>query len=151
MEQQSTEFPDAFYRVTIKGLCVRDGKLLMVREAETLSGKWELPGGGLDFGEDIYTGFNRETQEEMGLNITKMSKAPVYVWTHKYENRRNLKWFYVLVVCYRIEFEHLNITPSEECEEVAFFSKDELIKMRLSGQMTPLTNIFNPEDFTAPF
>lgn len=87
MIEVSKDFPPAFYRVTIKGMCVRDGKLLMVQESEKLSGGvWELPGGGLDFGEDIFLGFNRETQEEMGLSISKISKAPVYVWTWKFEN-----------------------------------------------------------------
>jgi len=79
MPQQSPLFPDCFYRVTIKGLCVRNGKLLLSRESEGLSGqKWELPGGGLDFGEDIVSAFQREIAEEMGLTVTKMSKAPVY-------------------------------------------------------------------------
>lgn len=151
MNQQSKHFPDAFYRVTIKGLYVREGKLLMIRESGALSGKWELPGGGLDFEEDIYIGFNRETQEEMGLSISKMSKSPVYVWTHKYEGKRNMDWFYALVIAYRIKFENLDFTPTEECEEIGFFSKDELLNLNLSGQMTPFVGIFDPNDFKDPF
>lgn len=151
MELHSKDFPDAFYRVTIKGLHVEDGKLLMIRESKNLSGQWELPGGGLDFGEDIFLGFNRETEEEMGLKVSKMSKTPVYVWTHKYENHRNLEWFYVFVVCYRIKFEHLNFTPTDECREVGFFSKEELKDISLDGQMGPLVGYFNPEDFKQPF
>jgi len=152
MTPASNNFPDCFYRVTIKGLCVRDGKLLLIRESESLSGqKWELPGGGLDFGEDIVTGFRREIEEEMGLTVTKMSKAPIYTWTWKYENRRNLNWFYSCVLAYRIEFADLNITPSEECEAIEFFDVAELQTLNLGGQMTPLTTVFNPEDFASPF
>jgi 8-oxo-dGTP diphosphatase len=152
MSQMSPIFPDCFYRVTIKGLCVRDGKLLLSRESENLSGqKWELPGGGLDFGEDIVTAFRREIEEEMGLKVTKMSKAPVYTWTWKYENRRSIDWFYSCVLAYRVEFEDLNITPSEECEAIEFFSKEEMEQLGLGGQVTPLPDIFNPADFADPF
>ncbi len=145
---QSPLFPDAFYRVTIKGLCVRNGKLLMIRETRRKD-QWELPGGGLDFGEDIREGFNRETEEEMGLQTVKMSKSPVYVWSHK--NERTENWFYSFVVAYRIELEHLDFTPSEECAEIRFFLPEELKTLKLAGQMTPLVEIFNPEDFPGNF
>jgi len=143
----SKDFPDCFHRVTIKGLCVRDGKVLLVRESEKLSGKWELPGGGLDFGEGIPAAFKREIGEEMGLKVSKMSKKPAYIWTHKYEKKRGLDWFYSLVIAYRVEFEDLAITPTEECESIEFFSKDELRTLNLAGQTTDFTSIFNPSDF----
>jgi 8-oxo-dGTP diphosphatase len=149
--EESKDFPACFHRVTIKGLCVRDGKLLMIREAKTLSGKWELPGGGLDFGEEIKEAFGRETAEEMGLKVRRMSENPVYAWTHRYENKRKMEWFYSLVLAYRVEFEDLNISPTAECEAIEFFSKDELISLNLSGQMSRLAPTFNPEDFTESF
>lgn len=149
--EHSTEFPDSFHRVTVKGLCVRDGKLLLAHEAKKVSGSWELPGGGLDFGEDIRKGFEREISEEMGLTVTKMSDRPVYVWTHKYVQKRKLKWYYSLVIAYRVEFEDLNITPSGECEYVDFFSKEDLNDLELNGQCEKLREIFNPDDFTNPF
>lgn len=148
----SKDFPDCFYRVTIKGLCVRDGKLLMIRESESLSGgKWELPGGGLDFGNDIKSDFAREVEEEMGLTVTKMAEKPMYVWTWKYQNRRDLKWFYACVLAFRVEFDNLNIRPSDECEAIEFFSKEEIKNLGLSGQMTPLPVFFKAEDFSEPF
>lgn len=152
MTQVSNNFPDCFYRVTLKGMCVRDGKLLLSREAESYSGQsWELPGGGLDFGEDIATAFRREIQEEMGLTVIKMSKSPIYTWTYKYENKRGLDWYYACVLAYRVEFADLNITPSDECEAVEFFAADELATLKLSGQLNPLIHLFNPADFTDPF
>lgn len=152
---ESKDFPDCFYRVTVKGLCVRDDKLLMVRESpsEINEGKsiWELPGGGLDFGEDIETGLRREVQEEMGLTVRKMSEQPIYAWTHKFEKRRRMEWFYVLVLAYQVEFEHLNFTPSDECVETGFFSKEELGKVNLNGQMAKLLGVFDPRDFANTF
>ncbi len=152
MSQTSNDFPDCFYRVTVKAMCVRDGKLLLARESESYSKqKWELPGGGLDFGEDILTGLQREVKEEMGLVVTKVSAAPMYVWTWKSQHKRGLEWYYSCVLAYRVEFADLNIIPSDECEAVEFFSARELLDLKLSGQLSPLKELFNPADFKDPF
>jgi 8-oxo-dGTP diphosphatase len=150
MTEKSSYFPDSFYRVSVKGLCVKDGKVLFVKESKkSLSGKWELPGGGLDFGEEIHTGLRREVEEEMGLKVIKISKNPVYIWTHKYEpNQRNIGWYYSLVLAFRIEFENLDFKPSEECEEIKFFSKGDLAaSTELNQQSRDLVEYFDPNDF----
>jgi 8-oxo-dGTP diphosphatase len=149
--EHSKDFPDSFFRVTIKGLCVRDGKILLLKESPEISGKWEMPGGGLDFGEDIRAGLEREIREETGLKVTKMSEAPVYAWSYKYEGKRGLDWYYALVLAYRIELENLDFTPSEESEEIRFFTKEELANHELNGQTNELLKIFNPDDFKEPF
>jgi len=120
----------------------------MLKESEALSGgAWELPGGGLDFGEDIRSDFEREVSEETGMKVTKMSEKPVYLWTYRFHNRRGMEWYYSLVLAYRVEFENFNFTPSEECQEIKFFTKEEFSKLKLGGQITPLPGIFNPDDF----
>jgi len=152
MKEHSKYFPDSFYRLTIKGLCVRNGRVLLSLECKDLGSTWEIPGGGLDFGEDLRLGFKREIEEEMGLKITKMSDKPIYIWTHRYEaNHRKIGWYYSLVLAYRIEFENLDFKRSDECEEIRFFAKDELNKDMLSGQTKKLSDIFNPDDFKDPF
>jgi len=152
MSEHSTAFPDCFHRVTVKGLCVREGKVLLALESKELSGEWEIPGGGLDFGEDIKEGLRREIQEEMGLKVTKISDRPVYVWTHKFEsNRRKIGWYYSLALAYRIELESLEFTPSDECVDLQFFSKEEMGKVRLNQQTNELFGLFDPKDFEEPF
>ena len=145
--EHSKDFPDSFYRVVAKALCVRDGKILLIHEPPERSDKWEMPGGGLDFGEDIKTGLKRELEEEMGLKITKISEHPVYVWTHKYTKLRNLDWYYSLVLAYRVEFENLDFNITKECDALEFFTKEQLQTLELSGQANELVNIFNPNDF----
>lgn len=149
--QHSKNFPDSFHRVTVKALCVRDGKVLLIHEPESLSGKWEMPGGGLDFGEDIRDGLVREVQEEMALKITKVSSNPVYVWTYKYENVRNMEWYYSLVLAYQVEFENLDFKSTEECDALEFFPKEQLYNIELAGQTNGLLKLFKPEDFKKDF
>lgn len=154
--QQSRHFPKCFYRVTVKGLIVRDGKVLMTLDfvgdaAQAKGGEWELPGGGLDFGEEPREALKREVQEEMGVQATRIDERPTYIWPHKRLNRRGMEWHYILAVAYRIEIDSLDFTPSEECQEIAFFSKEDLLRLREEGklgdQMAPLADLFNPEDF----
>lgn len=61
------------------GLAVRalifddDGKILILKrstESKTNPGKWELPGGKVDQGEDFDKALIREVYEETGLKIT---------------------------------------------------------------------------------
>lgn len=148
--EHSNDFPDSFHRVTIKGLYVQGGKVLLVREGSGENERWEMPGGGLDFGEDPHVGLVREVREEMGLVLSKVSKSPLYVWPYKYVGKRGVEWYYSLVVAYRVEFQNLDFTPTSECEALEFFSKEDLKNIRLSGQAKRLLEFFDPEDFTEP-
>lgn len=144
---KSTNFPDSFYRVTIKGIFVKEGKILLLKESPKLSGQWELPGGGLDFGEGLHQGLKREIEEETGMKVKNISDKPVYVWTWKFENKRGIDWYYSLVVAYKIEIGNLEFKKSDECEEIGFFSKEELNTIELCQQTNGLKEVFNLHDF----
>jgi 8-oxo-dGTP pyrophosphatase MutT (NUDIX family) len=61
-----TRRTDYLYRVSLKCL-IRDeqGRVLVVKEAGRKT--WDLPGGGMDHGEDIAAGIARELGEEVTL------------------------------------------------------------------------------------
>lgn len=156
-KQESEHFPDCFYRVTVKALIVREGKVLMTLDfagsaAKAKNGEWELPGGGLDFGENPREALKREIKEEMGLEATFIAEQPTYIWTHKRENRRGMEWHYIMALAYQVEVASLDFTPSEECQAIGFFDKDKLLALRaedkLGDQMAPFADLFNPNDFT---
>jgi NADH pyrophosphatase NudC (nudix superfamily) len=71
----------------------------------------------------------------------------MYVWTWRYENKRNMDWYYSLVVGYKVEFESLDFRTTEECEEIGWFSKEELENIELCWQTNGLKKVFNPNDF----
>lgn len=144
----SSHFPDCFYRVSVKALIVRDEKVLLVHEPPELSGQWELPGGGLDFGEGFQEALAREIFEETGLKVVHVAGHPTYLWTSKFERRREMEWYYALALCFVAEVESLDFKVTDECDDVAFFSKEELQAADLHHQTLPLRNVFNPADFT---
>jgi 8-oxo-dGTP diphosphatase len=52
---------------------LRDTDVLLIqRGKEPGLGKWALPGGGVNFGEDVITAALRELHEETGLHATSM-------------------------------------------------------------------------------
>ncbi len=119
----SKDFPPCFHRVTIKALIVKDGKILLLKEPKPLSGKWELPGGGLDFGENIYAGLRREIEEELGVQVASIDARPMYVWSWRYEQKRNMDWYYSLVVAYKVELASFDVKKTPEAEEIKFFPR----------------------------
>jgi len=59
-------------RIAAYGLVLRDSNILLCRFSNKLpdfEGKWTLPGGGLEFGEDPADAVVREVREETGLEI----------------------------------------------------------------------------------
>src|ERR1700754_4601493 len=92
--QKSSDFPDAFYRVTVKALIVDENKKLLFVEdhVDDPRVEYELPGGGLDFGEsDPRDALKREIKEKMGLEVTWIAEKPVYMWNLKRNNRRGME------------------------------------------------------------
>lgn len=154
-EAQSPHFPDSFYRVTVKGLIVRDGKVLLVKDetgrSDTDSSpEWEMPGGGMDFGETFEETLRREIREEMGLEVSWINAKPKYVWTTKHGSGRGMPWYWVLTVTLQCDVESLDFTKSRECAELRFFSKEEMLASvaDFGTQIVPLAEQFNPADFS---
>lgn len=61
---QHGKYPDTYYRVSLKAVIRNSkGEVLCVKEKTPF---WELPGGGIDHGENVQQALARELREELG-------------------------------------------------------------------------------------
>jgi 8-oxo-dGTP pyrophosphatase MutT (NUDIX family) len=137
----SNQIPECFYRISIKALILNESrdKFLVVKED---NGRWELPGGGLDWNSNPQEDLQREIKEEMGLEIISMAKNPSYFLTDLSglpdKPRAN--------VLYEVKVNSLDFTPSDECVEIRFVSSDEARQLDLFENVKIFTGLFNPSN-----
>ncbi len=84
--------------VAMKAVILNEkNEVLLVQESskdKTRShiGKWDCPGGRLNFGEDPFQGLKREVLEEVGLEIEIQKPLDISFWT---PIKQNEEWYIV--------------------------------------------------------
>jgi 8-oxo-dGTP diphosphatase len=97
-----------------------DGRIVLIQRSD--SGKWGLPGGMIDWGEDIPHAASRELKEETGLKLIKI-RGLRGVYSDPQRDPR----IHSISVLLEVEAEgELNPTDKLEVLQVKAFSKDEL-------------------------
>lgn len=65
--------------VGVGALILQGGKLLLVRRgAQPGKGKWSIPGGLVELGENVQDAMVRETKEEVGLDVEAVKLMDVF-------------------------------------------------------------------------
>ncbi|HMS92197.1 MAG TPA: NUDIX hydrolase [Candidatus Saccharibacteria bacterium] len=130
---------ECFYRVSVKGIAIdKQGRVLLAREEDDM---WEMLGGGLEHQEDPIESLKREVLEETGLKITNISTSPKYFITAPASNGK----VYMANVVYEIELESMDFIPSYECQELRFFSIEEMKKVKLLPNVKKLLNLLEKQ------
>lgn len=136
-----SEIPACFYRVSIKALILDETrtKFMIIEEHD---GKWELPGGGLDFGEKPLEALSREIKEEMGLEILEVKNTPCYFTVMK----STIGDYYYSNVFYEVKLSNLNFTPSDACKTIKFVTGEEVVNMNILPGIREFIKHFDPEN-----
>jgi ADP-ribose pyrophosphatase YjhB (NUDIX family) len=116
-------------------LVERDGRLLLVRRArDPERGKWDIPGGFTDEGEEPLDAVRRELREETGLEI---EVGPFFgIWTDWYGDAPDATFNVVLV--WRATAAG-DPRPDDDVAEARWFGADELPPRReLAFRNVPL-------------
>jgi 8-oxo-dGTP diphosphatase len=122
---------DNTFQVSVKALFFNpEGKFLIAKDEANL---WDFPGGRIQKGEAFISTLKRECQEEMGLDCEVLETSPSIVYpTIDKEGRGRV------MVFFKVHFDNLDFKPSDECVEVRFVSKEELVELPVYPQIKPL-------------
>lgn len=131
------DVPDGFYRVSIKGLILDETgtKFLAILEK---NGLWDLPGGGLEWGESFTACLMRELREEMGLVITNVEPFPSYSLVGEDMNGRRC-----VNLIFKTTVKDLHFIPSDECQEIRFVSVEDVQTINAFRTVTELAAQFD--------
>ena len=132
------EIKNGYYRLSVKALILDETrtKFLLVKED---NGKWELPGGGLDWGESPQEGVAREIKEEMGLNVVSIASQPCYLTTAQRDSDKT----WTSNVLFETVLENLDFTPSDECVALQFVTKEEALELNLFVTVKKFLEVFD--------
>ena len=112
----------AHYRVSVKALITNEeGKLLLLRQR---LGSLDLPGGGLEHGEEPTACLIREVAEETGQTVDSVAEDPFCLVTFETN-----KYGPIVNIMYRATSKADSgvFTPSDECMELCYMSLEELL------------------------
>lgn len=109
------------------------GRFLLAKRAyEPSKGKWDVPGGFVDPGDDLESSARREIMEELGLDETAYgelhyvaSRALTYEW-HKETYQLVANWFVA-----RLKGSP-KVVPQDDVSEAKFFTLEDLPQLDLS-------------------
>ncbi|NTU66781.1 MAG: NUDIX hydrolase [Candidatus Moranbacteria bacterium] len=107
-----------------------DGKILVIRRSETAPSHplfWDLPGGGIDFGEDARDAIIREIKEETGLNVNNVDILDVI-------SALDYKGEFWITIGYVSEVSESEVKLSHEHDEFRWIYSEEFSKMKASSR-----------------
>lgn len=116
-DSPSARRTDFLYRISLKCLIQNErGEVLVVKE--TGRAHWDLPGGGMDHGEDIRTAIAREMKEEVNLrgdfNYSIIAvDEPAHLHNHN---------FWQVRLIFAVRPRNMEFSPGEDADEVAFIA-----------------------------
>ena len=122
-----------------------DGKILTIRRTETAptwSLHWDLPGGALDYGEDIKYGIAREIKEETGLDIQDLSVMDVISRLKDKEEESLTAIRYLVTICYTARPITTKVVLSHEHNDFKWVTPDEFQQLKASPRNKKFVEIF---------
>lgn len=107
-------------------------KVFLPKRADTkkfLPGKYELPGGHIEYGESMELGLQREIKEELGVEVSIGDPFAVFTYTNEIKGSHSIEVVYFAKLI--SDTEDISINP-EDHSSFGWFNVDEAIKLNSS-------------------
>lgn len=134
VDPRLNEIKDCLYRVATKAIIVHDGKILTVLEKD--DDQWNLPGGGIDHGEEPKASLTRELEEEISVTKNKIIKIsdPLFVAAST-----ELDGVPRLNIFYGVEVLPSDCAPGRDVKDVKWCTQDEFRTLNLTPPIAKYT------------
>jgi mutator protein MutT len=117
--------------VGVGALLICDGKILLEkRKNEPGKGKWSIPGGLVELGEDVEQTVVREVKEETGLEVEKPSVIDI-VNNITRDSNGDIRYHFV-IVDYFVKLKGGLLKAQSDAEELRWVALDEVEKYDLT-------------------
>jgi ADP-ribose pyrophosphatase YjhB (NUDIX family) len=127
-------------KVAAAVLVQKEGKILLVRRAiNPARGRWTMPAGFIDAGEDPRRAAERECLEETGLQVRVMGVVDVLFGQ---EHPRGAH----IIIFYRAEILGGELKPADDVDQAAFFAPDDLPPLAFQSTR----QVLNPDNLPTP-
>lgn len=117
--------------VGVGAIIIENGKVLLMKrsqKARNQKGKWEIPGGGLEWGETFKEALHREIKEEVGVIIEIVEQFGLWDEVLKDDKQH---WVAPTYLC-RIKSGVPKIMEPEKCDDLGWYTLQEAEKLDLS-------------------
>lgn len=117
--------------VGVGAAIIKNGKLFITKrgkKAKNERGKWEIPGGSVEFGETFEKAVKREIKEEHGIEVEIIELLGICDHIIPNENQH---WVSPTFIC-RIKKGIPKILEPEKCDEFGWFSLRQADRLSLS-------------------
>jgi len=115
------------------GVIVKNNKFLLTKRADNEWGEelehikhlpWQIPGGGLEFGESVEECLHREIKEETGLKVEIVKMLPRLF----HDVRGSWHGLFVCFLC-KMKDENQEVEINEEASDFGWFNLEEIAKL----------------------
>jgi 8-oxo-dGTP diphosphatase len=115
----------------------KKGEILILQRSEKsgAGGKWSLPGGALEYGEDPIEAIKREIEEETNLTVTNIRPFHLKSYTEKDD--------FVVIIGYVCEAESEKVQLNWEHDNFKWLTKEEVLVLDLTIDGRTFVEHFN--------
>ncbi len=130
MEREYPERP----MVGVGGVVVHRQRVLLIRRGrEPLKGRWSIPGGALELGEELPAAAQRELKEETGLEVEPLEVLGIFDRIVRKGSR--VRYHYV-IVDYACRLKGGRLAPASDVVEARWVRRQDLPAYQLTPQAT---------------